>query len=141
MPLYRLPGLAVAGFGLALLFFIIPDQVEVVDYGWVRPETVPNVVAVALILLGLLDAATSKGEGSAAAFRPALKAFFFLAYAAAAVWAMGRFGFVVVAPVMMLVLMLLIGERRPLWLGLGTVAVPGVVWATVVLLLDRTLPG
>jgi putative tricarboxylic transport membrane protein len=136
----RLSGLAVALFGLALLVFIIPGQVETVDYGWVRPKTVPNAMAVALIVLGLMQTVFAK-DGTAWQARAALRALGYLAATTLAVWSMGRFGFVVVAPVMMLVLMLLIGERRPLWLGLGVLAVPAVVWLTVVRLLDRTLPG
>lgn len=140
MTLDRLCGLAVAGLALALLLFVIPAQVEVVDYGWVRPETLPSLAAAALLLLGLLQAAIGGG-----AIRPErraiVRALLYLGYTAAAVWAMGRLGFVWVAPAMVLLLMLWIGERRPLWLGLGTVAVPAAVWGVVVGLLDRTLPG
>ena len=136
----RLSGLAVALVGITLLTVIIPNQVEVVDYGWVRPETVPNAMAIALILLGLAQAVSAIGTMSWR-IGPALRALGFLAITTAAVWAMGRFGFVVAAPVMMLVLMLLIGERRPLWLGLGVLAMPAAIWWTVIRLLDRTLPG
>jgi putative tricarboxylic transport membrane protein len=136
----RLSGLAVSLFGLTMLVVIIPDQIELVDYGWVRPKTVPDAMAVALILLGLAQAVTATGTIS---WRtgPALRALGFLAITTVAIWAMDRFGFIVVAPVMMLVLMLLIGERRPLWLGLGVLAVPAAIWWTVIWLLDRTLPG
>lgn len=140
MSLDRISGALVAVFGLALLVFIVPGQVEEVSYGWVRPETVPNAVAVALVLLGLWKVFTP-GAGNDFSPRRALRAFFYLGYAALAVWAMGRFGFAAVAPVMMLALMLLIGERRPLWLAIGTIAVPGLIWGAVAVLLDRTLPG
>ena len=137
----RLGGLAVALFGLALMMVVIPGQVETVDYGWVRPETVPNAMAVALIVLGLMQAAFAKDGSAAWRTHAALRALGYLAVTTLAVWAMGQFGFIVIAPVMMLVLMLLIGERRLLWLGLGVGAVPVIVWLTVVRLLDRTLPG
>lgn len=139
--LNRGSGLAITLAGLALLLFVIPDQVEVVDYGWVRPETVPNAMAVALIGLGLIQAVLPTGGTSPWRMSPALRALGYLAVTALAVWAMGRFGFVAVAPVMVLVLMLLIGERRPFWLGLGVLAMPAVIWLTVTQLLDRTLPG
>jgi putative tricarboxylic transport membrane protein len=140
MLINRGSGLAVALAGFALLLFVIPDQVEVVDYGWVRPETVPNAMAVALIGFGLLQAVMPTGETSWR-IRPALRALGYLAVTALAVWAMGRFGFIAIAPVMVLVLMLLIGERRLLWLGLGVLVLPTVIWVTVIQLLDRTLPG
>lgn len=140
MTLDRLSGLAVAALALALLLFVIPAQIEAVDYGWVRPETLPTVAAAALLLLGLLQAAagggTTRPEPGAVA-----RAFLYLGYTAVAVWAMGRLGFPWVAPAMLLLLMLWIGERRPLWLGLGAVAVPAAVWGIVAGLLDRTLPG
>jgi putative tricarboxylic transport membrane protein len=139
--LNRGSGLAITLAGLALLLFVIPDQVEVVDYGWVRPETVPNAMAVALIGLGLFQAILPTGGTSSWRMSPALRALGYLAVTALGVWAMGRFGFVAVAPVMVLVLMLLIGERRPFWLGLGVLAMPAVIWLTVTQLLDRTLPG
>lgn len=140
MLLNRISGALIAAFGAALLLLVIPHQVEVVDYGWVRPETVPNVIAVGLVLLGLAQVVVAKGKTELQP-GPAVKAFAYLGFTALAIWAMGRFGFVVIAPAMMLVLMLWIGERRPLWLGIGTLVVPGVIWGTVTVLLDRTLPG
>lgn len=141
MTLDRLCGLAVAGFGAVLLLWVIPGQVEPVDYGWIRPETLPNLAAGALLLLGLLQAAATGGGDARLPLRPTARALLYLGYTAAAVWAMGRLGFVWVAPVMVLLLMLWIGERRPLWLGLGAAAVPAVVWGVVVGLLGRSLPG
>ena len=140
MTLDRLSGLAVAGFGAVLLLWVIPGQVEPVDYGWIRPETLPNLAAGGLLLLGLLQAANGGGE-ACLPLRPTVRALLYLGYTAVAVWAMGRLGFVWVAPAMVLLLMLWIGERRPLWLGLGAAAVPAVVWGVVVGLLGRTLPG
>lgn len=133
----RLSGLLIAGFG-ALLLVVIPAEVEVVDYGWVRPETLPTAAAAALVLLGLLQAAAG---GSQPEFRGLGRALLYLGYAAAAAWAMGRLGFAWVAPAMVLALMLWLGERRPLWLGLGAAAVPAAVWGVVAGLLDRSLPG
>ncbi|MEQ9331174.1 tripartite tricarboxylate transporter TctB family protein [Thalassobaculum sp.] len=140
MTLDRLSGLAVAGLGLALLLFVIPDQVEAVDYGWVRPETLPSLAAAALLLLGLMQAATGRGGGGLDR-RATARALLYLCYTAAAVWAMGRLGFVWVAPVMVLALMLWLGERRPLWLAVGAGAVPAAVWVVVAGLLGRGLPG
>ena len=138
MSLNWMSGVLVAAFGLILIGYIIPTQVEAVDYGWVRPETLPNAMAVALVVLGLLHAFTGADPID---LRGAPRAFLYLGFTAAAVWAMGRIGFVAVAPVAMLALMLLIGERRPLWLGIGAIAFPAAIWLVVVPLLGRTLPG
>lgn len=140
MSLNRISGLLVAALGALLLFRVIPAQVEDVAYGWVRPETVPNAVAAGFVVLGLAQAVLARGATDLAA-ASAIRAGLYLAIAALAAWAMGQAGFVWVAPAMMLVLMLLIGERRPVWLGLGVVVLPAAVWGVVVGLLDRPLPG
>lgn len=136
----RLSGLLVAAFGLALLLVVIPDQVETVDYGWVRPGTLPNLLALALLILGLLQAALTP-DPTRLELPPAARAAGYLGLAAGAVWAMGRLGFPWVAPAMVLAVMLLAGERRPLWLAIGALVLPGLVWLVVVPLLGRTLPG
>lgn len=140
MTLNRIAGLALAGFGLLLLVWFVPGQTEIVDYGWVRPQTLPNVLAVALIGLGLLQAVVDRGD-AALDPRLALQAAAYLGFVALAVWLMGRYGFVWVAPAMVAAVMLALGERRPLWLAVGALALPGLVWLVVVVLLDRTLPG
>ena len=49
-------------------------------------------------------------------------------------------GYLLAAPVMILILMLMIGERRPLWLVTGILIIPLAVWGTIELLLKRPLP-
>ncbi|MGD8292019.1 MAG: hypothetical protein PVF37_09970, partial [Desulfobacterales bacterium] len=49
-------------------------------------------------------------------------------------------GFLIAAPLLVMVLMLLIGERRPLWLIAGIVMIPLAMWSSIVLLLNRPLP-
>jgi putative tricarboxylic transport membrane protein len=53
---------------------------------------------------------------------------------------MSRFGFVYVAPGLALVVMLFIGERRPVWLLSGIIAAPALIWLIVEQLLERPLP-
>ena len=48
-------------------------------------------------------------------------------------------GFLIAAPVLVLVLMLVIGERRPLWLFAGIVLVPLGIWSSIELLLKGSL--
>lgn len=139
MTLDRLSGVLIAGFGAVLLVWIIPWQTETVDYGLLRPKTLPDIVAVTLVLLGLVQA-VRPGDRMRIDWRALARAALYLGYAALSVWLMDRLGFVWVAPVMMLALMLWLGERRPLWLAVGTVAVPGTVWL-VVTALERSLPG
>ncbi len=64
----------------------------------------------------------------------------YTALLAAGIYTMSLFGFEYVAPVLALALMLMIGERRPLWLVLGTVVMPLIIWFLVTFALGRALP-
>jgi len=126
-------------FGLAMYFMVIPTFVEVTDEGNIAPSTMPNWLSI-IIALG----------GAALIVKPtqhqtqSLKSFAITgAYAGAlviGVFAMSYFGFVYVGPVLALAIMLMIGERRPLWLFAGTVIMPATIWFFVEHLLHRVLP-
>lgn len=126
-------------FGLAMYFMVIPVFVEVTDEGNIAPSTMPNWLSI-IIALG----------GAALILKPtlhqtqSLQAFLIMgAYVAVLVigiFAMSYFGFVYVGPVLALVIMLMIGERRPLWLFAGTVIMPAAIWFFVEHLLHRVLP-
>lgn len=135
----RLLGLFFAIFGLLLLVAVIPWQTEVVDYGWMRPETLPEGMAIVIAVSGLILAIRPQG---AVTFerRRALRAAVYLGLVAAGVWLVSLFGFEAVAPAMALTIMLLIGERRPLWLTLGVAGIPFLIWLSVAVLLGRPLP-
>lgn len=135
----RAAGLVVIGFGLLLYAVVIPWQVETADYGWLRPRTLPRILAVVLVLGGIVLTVWPGGEARPGAARWGWAAAF------AAVLILGLFlisqvGFVWVAPGMALAVMLLAGERRPLWLALGTVAMPAAIWFAAAVLLERPLP-
>ena len=126
-------------FGLLLYFVIIPVHVEFIEGGWILPETIPNAVAIVLGVCGalLMLKPTIQRVQSSTEF---LNACLYFGLLAVGLFIMSHVGFVYAAPLIALVLMLLIGERRPLWLGLGVVAVPAVIWVMVVQVLDRPLP-
>ncbi len=134
----RISGLAVAAFGLLLLWLVIPANTESADYG-MQPSTIPNLCAGALLLFGLAQAAFPAGAVKIAG-REHLRVAMFAATAFLALWGMSVLGFVVAAPLFALAVMLLVGERRPIWIAAGVVAVPGIIWLVAVPLLDRTLP-
>lgn len=135
----RLSGLAVALFGAALLAWFIPAHTETVSTGWILPQTLPRACGVALIVLGLWLAvfpagavALDGGEAAVVALCAVLSA--------AAIWAMGRFGFLWVAPVLAAALVVIVGERRWPWALLGIAAAPLLIWLVVPVLLGRPLP-
>lgn len=135
----RFLGLFFAAFGLLMLFVIIPQQTEIIDYGWMRPQTLPNAMAVVIAVAGVVLALCPRGEVSFE-WRPAGRAAVYLAVVAGGVWLIDRFGFELIAPLLALALMLLIGERRPGWLALGVAGIPLAIWLAVAVLLDRPLP-
>ncbi len=135
----RLSGAFFAVFGLVMYFLVNPGFIEVVDTGNIRPETVPNWLALVIAGCGAL-LALRPTQHRAGAPQQTVRAGLFLAVLCAGVWAMSHLGFLIVAPLLALVLMLLIGERRPVWLGLGVAGVPAIVWLLVEVLLDRPLP-
>lgn len=132
-------GAVISLFGLVLYFGVIPNFVEAVDDGWVLPATIPNAVAIVLIVCGILLILkpTTHRPQRMIEFQ---KAALYFGLLALGLLAMSYLGFIYTAPVIALVLMLLIGERRPLWLFLGVAVLPATIWFLVVYVLDRALP-
>lgn len=135
----RLSGLVVFLFGLLTFFVLIPMQTEAVDYGWLRPATLPSIAAVIIGLSGLVQCVFPTG---AADFNlvDGLRVLLYLCIGIAGLWGMHAFGFVVTAPLLMLCTMLIIGERRWLWLCIGCVLLPAFIWFCIEFLLQRPLP-
>lgn len=139
MSLNRLSGLFFVLFGLTLYFVIIPYDTEVVDYGWVKPQSLPNAMAWIMVITGAIHTIRPTGEIDFEA-RKATLALLYFALIVAAIFLIGRFGFAFVSPFFALALMMLIGERRPFWLGLGVIVLPLLIWFVVTFLLERPLP-
>ncbi len=135
----RLSGVATALFGIALYALVIPYGTETVDGGLMAPQTLPNIAALIIAASGAVQAVLPAGVIDLAPNRMA-RAALYAALAAAAVWALGYLDFRIVAPVYVLTQMLMVGERRPVPLALGAIALPLAIWAVIVLALDRPLP-
>ena len=134
----RISGIFVSLFGIILLFFIIPHQTEAVDYGWLKPATLPLVAAVIITLSGILQCAFPQGK-VAFQFTPALRGLLFFSIGVLCLWLM-TLSYMIAAPLLMLVLMLVIGERRWKWLFAGVVLLPTCIWFCIDFLLNRPLP-
>lgn len=124
---------------MILLFLIIPNQTEAVDYGWLKPATLPTITAVIITLAGILHAIFPKG-GVELELSSMLRAFLILFIGVLGLCLMKYAGFIVAAPLLMLVLMSVIGERRWQWLLVGIILLPGFIWFCVDYLLKRPLP-
>lgn len=138
MTLNRISGLVVAVFGIILLFWIIPRHTEPVDYGWLRPATLPNVTAIVVIISSIIHILFPSGKAEFDG-QLAMRAGLFFMISLAGLFLMHHVGFLIAAPLLVTVLMLLVGERRPLWLATGIVLVPLGIWSAIELLLKRSL--
>jgi putative tricarboxylic transport membrane protein len=136
----RIAGGAVVAFALLLWFVAIPDQIDAVDYGWMRPRTLPVICTAALGLLGaLLILRPGRGRIVVDVGQSARLATL-LAMLAAALWAIGQWGFLVVAPILAGGLALLLDKRRWPWLLAAAGGAPAAIWLVVSVLLQRPLP-
>ena len=125
--------------GLAFIYFIFPIEIEKLDYGWVRPQTLPNICAFLLIIFGIVQFIFPKGK-VVLEFEQILWSGVFVSVAFIAVFGFHKFGFIYTAPIFALSIMLLIGENRIIWLILGAIVIPFSVWQIVENLLGRFLP-
>ncbi|MEJ2729564.1 MAG: tripartite tricarboxylate transporter TctB family protein [Deltaproteobacteria bacterium] len=135
----RLSGVVVVVFGLILLVWIIPWHTEAADYGWLRPATLPNVTAIIIVISGIIHVLFPAGSAEFD-LQSALRAGLFFVISLAGLFIMRHLGFLIAAPLLIMILMLMVGERRPLWLVAGAVMVPLGIWSSIELLLKRPLP-
>tara|TARA_B100000686_G_scaffold338670_1_gene411521 strand:+ start:372 stop:791 length:420 start_codon:yes stop_codon:yes gene_type:complete len=135
----RLSASFVIFLGLSLIYFIFPVEIESLDYGWVRPQTLPNICALLLIIFGIVQFIFPKGK-VVLEFEQILWSGVFVSAAFIAVFGFHKFGFIYTAPIFAVSIMLLIGEKRILWLLLGVFLIPFLILLIVEQLLGRLLP-
>ena len=135
----RLSASFVILFGLSLVYFIFPIEIEKLDYGWVRPQTLPNICSFLLIIFGVVQLVFPRGKVDLQ-FSQILWSGIFMLVAFIAVFGFHNFGFIFTAPVFSLTIMLFIGERRIPWLLLGVFLIPFLIWLSVDQILGRFLP-
>ncbi|MEM7302971.1 MAG: tripartite tricarboxylate transporter TctB family protein [Pseudomonadota bacterium] len=134
----RLSGALFLLFGLALYFAVIPAYVEIAEDGNIAPNTMPNILAWIIALSGAcLVVKPTKIDAISFGQFSRMAAFVFVL--AIGIYAMGWFGYMIVAPVLSLVIMAMIGERRWVWIAAGAVGVPALIWLLVTQVLDRSM--
>lgn len=135
----RLSGAFFLLFGLAMYFLVIPGNVEYVEGGNIAPGTMPDIISIIIAVCGGLLVFRPTTHSA-----PDLRFFavsaMYVGLLAAGIYAMSLFGFAYVAPLLALAIMLMIGERRPLWLIAGVVLMPAAIWFLVTQVLERALP-
>ncbi len=139
MTLNRMSGFVVLIMGLVLFFWIIPYQTEIMESGWLKPTTLPRITSVIMIISGAVHFIFPTGKADFD-LRFTLRVGLFFVISVIGLYLMGKFGFVLVAPTLILIIMLIIGERRPVWLISGIILLPLTIWYCVDFLLDKPLP-
>ena len=139
MTLNRLSGLFSALAGCLLLFWVIPNHTEIADSGWLKPASLPNITAIIIIVSGLIHFYAPRGDAKLD-LAVSGRALLFLGIGVLGIWLMHIAGFIFAAPGLMLVLMLMVGEKRWQWLFFGIILLPASIWFCVDFLLKRPLP-
>lgn len=135
----RLTGFLFFVLGLFLIFAIIPWQTETVDYGQMRPRSLPIYTGWVVVICAMILLVRGSDDPSPN-LRHIGKAILFWSVLVIGIALFDRFGFLLVSPYLALVLMVMIGERRVKWLVVGGVGMPLLIWLTVVVILGRQLP-
>ena len=138
MSLERIVTGAILVFSMTFLFLVMPQQVETVSYGRIIPATLPTILLWIIAIAAAVQLMTLKddvGLNGRVVFRAALV----LTLMAGSAWLMDLFAFEYIAPILALLLMLFIGEKRWYWLLLGGVAIPLGIWLLVEQVLNRAL--
>jgi putative tricarboxylic transport membrane protein len=126
-------------FGLAMILVVNPAYIEEVSGGNTSPNMLPNAVSIVIAVCGALLILKPTAH-KARTLRSTATTGLYVGLLVAGLYAISHFGFEYVAPVLALAIMVTIGERRPLWLVLGAVAIPALIWFLVVHVLGRALP-
>ena len=133
----RIAGLFIAGFGLVLLLVVFPIQIEAGDGGSIDPNTVPNAIAAFLVVCGIL-LAIKKGEQTKRDVKELMLVLLYLAIIAVSLFAISYLDFRR-SPFLALAIML-IWRATSLWLALGCLGMPALIWFLVIHVLERSLP-
>jgi len=134
-----LGGIAIA-FGGLLLFEIIPDNARSIEGLIVDPSTFPNMAAFLIAGLGIIQIVASKQRMPLPTAREFWRVLMIAALTAVAVLALGEVGYLATMFVFMALIIVIVHERRPVWMATVIVGMPVVVWAFFEVLLKRPLP-
>lgn len=135
----RLLGLLACLVAALLMWVVIPAQTSTASYGSTSPAMFP-LIGAAAVGIGALWLMIAPRSGATIDLRPAARAIGIALLGAAGFGALDWLGYVWIASPLVLTLMLLVGQRNPLWLVAGGIAAPLGIWAIFVMVLDRPLP-
>lgn len=130
---------AIVFFGsIVFCFWVLPQQIEAVDYGRVLPTTVPTIATWTIMVCSGIQCLGQTEAANLHLYSPVRTLLIFVLIVSS-VYLMNFAGFEYCAPVLALSLMLFIGERNWRWLLLGSIIVPLGTWLLVEQMLGRPL--
>ncbi|MEE9335405.1 MAG: tripartite tricarboxylate transporter TctB family protein [Granulosicoccaceae bacterium] len=135
----RISGTFFLILGLTMYLFVNPNYIETVDGGNISPSTFPNVVSIVIAVCGAMLLFRPTPHQSPE-IRSVVITSTYVLLLVVGLYVMSRLGFEYIAPVLALIIMLAIGERRPLWLVVGAIVIPVLIWFLVTIALGRALP-
>ena len=140
MSLARWLGAASALIGAGFLFVIIPWQTErAALLTALNPKDYPTAAAILMIATGLVQFVVPTGSAVLDWGRMS-RAVTIVAICLVGTLLLDLAGYLIAGPLVVGAVMLLTGERRWLWLGVGFLVMPAAIWAVFELLLRRPLP-
>lgn len=140
MTIERFLGGITALCGVLLLLYGIPANVAHVEDAMMAARTFPQMAAWIFIVAGIVQMIFVKSKLTLPTLRELLRVILVLSLILAMVFLMEHFGYLVGAMSLMAAVMVIIYERRPLWLLIAIAAVPIGVWVLFEVLLLRPLP-
>lgn len=135
----RIQGIVVLGFGILLLFWLIPNYVISMPGDPLDPSMFPRAAGWILATLGLVQIVVARPD---TAVPRKAEVFGFACFTAALVIAallLTTLGFFPVACGLMVASLVLLRERRPAWAAVTLIGVPFFVWFLFTVLLSRSI--
>lgn len=135
----RIQGIVVLGFGIVLLWWLVPGYVTAVPGDPLDPSMFPRAAGWIISELGLAQIVLARPGGSVPTGREVFGFVCFILALVVAALLLPLFGFLPVACGLMIASLVLLRERRPLWAATTLVGVPIFVWFLFTVLLSRSL--
>lgn len=136
----RIAGLFVFLAGVWLLVFGIPMHIELIGYENPSPRLFPQIGAWLFVVTGLALTAFPKTPKPLPDLRLVLRYILVSALLLIMVVLMENFGFLIGAMALLAALMVIVYEKRWMWIGIAVVAMPVFIWLMFEIVLKRPLP-
>lgn len=140
LTLERIVGGIVSLAGVWLLIYGIPMHISVQGYESPSPQLFPKIGAWIFIVGGIAQIFLAKHGRPLPDLRQFGRYVLVSILLLLMVFLMERFGYLVGAFALMAALMVVVFERRWVWIGVAVVAVPSTVWFLFEIILERPLP-